>query len=285
MSTTNSDVHTTYGQRLDAGVVAELWRYPVKSMLGERCDELALGLDRCEGDHLFGVRDLATGMVLSAKRHGILLKAAARYEGSEVVISLPGGTEVVAGSGAGDAALSAWLGRGVEVIAPEPGVSYEFENNEPDQSDADPPWFTFPSAPGSLFDGRSSVHVILSSALARARALAPGADWDVRRFRPQLVLDDTVLDDTLLARPEKARPENVWPEEAWVGGEVSIGSEVVCVLTTRAQGVEGSAGLVRDREILRTLSDHADSLLGLYLDPVSVGRVQVGDAVTLSPAR
>ena len=37
--------------------VAALWRYPVKSMLGERCDELEVDARGAAGDRLYAVRD------------------------------------------------------------------------------------------------------------------------------------------------------------------------------------------------------------------------------------
>jgi uncharacterized protein len=41
------------------GVVAALWRYPVKSMAGERLTEAAVGERGLDGDRLYAVRDPA----------------------------------------------------------------------------------------------------------------------------------------------------------------------------------------------------------------------------------
>jgi uncharacterized protein YcbX len=293
---------TTDSVRL--ATVAELWRYPVKSMRGERCDVLNVSMQRCEGDHLFGVLDETSGMVMSAKRHGQLLLARARYDAAGAVwVELPDGTRHEAGSAGCDRAMSDWLGRAVRVIEPEDGVTYEFEINEPDQLDSDPAWFTFPSAPGSLFDGRSSIHAVLTSGLGAAHALAPDSSWAVSRFRPQFVLDDLPFVVTAGSAGPTSTASNSgaagldvgFLEAAWPGRDVRVGAEVVCavrkrtercVLTTRPQGSPDgeSHELGRDRDVLRTLSTHTDSLFGLYVDPTAGGAVRVGDPVTVETA-
>lgn len=326
---------TTDSVRL--ATVTELWRYPVKSMRGERCDVLNVSMQRCEGDHLFGVLDETSGMVMSAKRHGQLLLARARYDAAGAVwVELPDGTRHEAGSAGCDRAMSDWLDRPVRVIEPEDGVTYEFEINEPDQLDSDPAWFTFPSAPGSLFDGRSSIHAVLTSGLGAAHALAPDSSWAVSRFRPQFVLDDLPFvvtagsagaagptntagptstastDSTAGAAGSGGTAGPAGPtstasnsgaagldvgflEAAWPGRDVRVGAEVVCtvrkrtercVLTTRPQGPPDgeSHELGRDRDVLRTLSTHTDSLFGLYFDPTAGGAVRIGDPVTVETA-
>lgn len=88
--------------------VAELWRYPVKSMQGERLDAVEIGLQGVAGDRQWAVVDGTTGLALTARREPQLLFAAARLDGPDaVVVELPDGTV------ADDRALSAWLGRPV----------------------------------------------------------------------------------------------------------------------------------------------------------------------------
>ncbi len=258
------------------GEISEIWRYPVKSLLGERVERAELTASGLVGDHVYGLFDEQTGYVLSAKRHGRLLEASARWddETGQATIYLPDGTNAIAGSPACDSVLSAWLGRAVRVIKPEPGVAYEFELNDPDQSDDEPPVLTFPSAPGSLFDGHSALHAVFSSALARARAWAPTSDWSVPRFRPQLVVDDSAQSAA---------------EESWIGAKLRVGPTVLCrarkwttrcVITTRPQHDPlGGTDMGRDREVLRTLATHTESNLGLYLDTRIVGPIALGDQV------
>src|SRR5688572_5611671 len=97
--------------------VAQLWRYPVKSLLGERLSEAAFAADGLAGDRDWGILDPATGRILTARREPRLLFARAKLEGDAPRITLPDGRTVL-GMGAGtDAALSDWLGRPVTLVA------------------------------------------------------------------------------------------------------------------------------------------------------------------------
>jgi uncharacterized protein YcbX len=53
--------------------LAEIWRYPVKSMAGERLAVANLGRDGVEGDRLVQVHDAAGGRILTARRFPRLL--------------------------------------------------------------------------------------------------------------------------------------------------------------------------------------------------------------------
>ncbi|MDP1819975.1 MAG: MOSC N-terminal beta barrel domain-containing protein [Acidimicrobiales bacterium] len=100
------------------GTVAELWRYPVKSMQGERVKRLAVGPGGADGDRMLAVVDPAAGKVLSAKRWADLLMASARTEGDDVVLTLPSGAEHAASDPAVHDALSEWLELAVRLVHP-----------------------------------------------------------------------------------------------------------------------------------------------------------------------
>src|SRR5919107_5163514 len=96
----------------------EVWRYPVKSMGGERLEEAEVGDTGLAGDRSFAVFDTATGFGLTARRVPALLFASAslRQDGTPR-ITLPDGTEAT-----DDQVLSDWLGRGVTLrSAEQPG--------------------------------------------------------------------------------------------------------------------------------------------------------------------
>ena len=91
--------------------VTELWRYPVKSLQGERLDVVSVGSDGLEGDRRFSIYDLATGFGLTARRVPELLFASARLlDDDGLQITLPDGSLA-----RDDEALSNWLGRRVEL--------------------------------------------------------------------------------------------------------------------------------------------------------------------------
>jgi len=108
--------------------VAQLYRYPVKSMQGERVDRLEFTSGSAVGDRQLALADAETGVYLSAKRHGQVLEAFARTEADgSVVISLPHGVEIGASDPAANGVLSEWLGRHVElrVAGSDQAPSYE----------------------------------------------------------------------------------------------------------------------------------------------------------------
>ena len=94
--------------------VAQLWRYPVKSMQGEPLDTAVLEADGLRGDRTWALRDVTTGKVLTARREPRLLMATARLtDTGDPVVTLVDGTTVIGTGAAVDAALSQWLGRTV----------------------------------------------------------------------------------------------------------------------------------------------------------------------------
>ena len=141
------------------GVLA-IWRYPVKAMLGELLDAVAVGASGLAGDRRWVVADAVTGQRIASKRGRTdprLRACRARLDGDgRLAVTLPGGetTHDVAG------ALSDLLGRRVTLV----------EEGRPHHDFA-------------------PLHVVTTGVLERMRAVAPGGDWDPRRFRPNLLLD------------------------------------------------------------------------------------------------
>jgi hypothetical protein len=221
------------------GTIVELWRYPTKSLPGERLRQpVRVGLDGIAGDRLRAVEDPETGKVLSAKTVPALLTADPAWD---------------------DEQLSHHLGRKVRLVDREPGRTSTFDM---DVDEADPTAGTVElrTQPGSFFDSRSTLHLLTTQSLG---------GWDVRRFRPNLVVE--------------SRGDH--PEDAWVGRRLRIGDTLEatvrkrtgrCVLTTRAQ-----PGIERDLDVLRTLNRTRGGDLGVYLDPQNEGVVAPGDEVHL----
>lgn len=250
------------------GTVAELWRFPVKSMQGHRVEQLTFDGKGATDDRTWAVVDPAAGKVLSAKRWGQLLEATAAFDGGAVTVTLPDGSTHEAGDPALDAALSGWLGLDVRLQHPPEGDGLPYEL--PTEAwDVESPLWEFPGPPGGPFVDLAAAHVLTTASLAAAAGLHPEGEWDVRRFRPNAVLD--VAGDGFV-------------EDAWVGTPVGLGEVVLdpfmptvrCALPTRAQ-----PGLRKDADIARTLQREHDLNLGLYCGVGTPGTVAVGDPVTV----
>lgn len=239
-------------------------------MQGELLETLELEERGVRGDRSYGVLDLASGTVISAKREGRLLHAAAALGRDGPTIRLPGG-EVTTGTGtAVDATLSAWLGRPVSLIPAAPGqrATYERQDDFEDDASATSRW---EGPPGSFVDS-SPLHLLTTASL---RALGLDRDdlqVEVRRFRPNLVID---LESEGLV------------EQAWIGQDLALGSATLrvnrsclrCVVTTREQ----PGGITRQLDVLRHINRAYDGSFGVRAMVVSKGRIRVGEPVEVMP--
>ena len=246
--------------------IVELWRYPVKSMQGERVEQVALDASGFDADRRFGVVT-PEGFVLSGKSEPRILGAAAsaRADG-EVDIELPDGGRTASDDPDVDAVLSAWLDRPLRLH--RAGADEQFTIHHHTDPEDETKTKDFSTPPGAYYDSRSTVHLLSQSSLRAASAAYVDGQWDVRRFRPNVVVSFGESDG--------------YVEEAWVGATVTLGAVPAlvrkrterCVLTTRAQ-----PGLDRDLQIYRSLvkSNHAN--LGIYLVPQAAGTLAVGETV------
>jgi hypothetical protein len=248
--------------------IGQLWRYPVKSLQGTPVDRVDIGTAGVDGDRQWGIVDVETGKVLSAKRWPALLEASAALDGSSdgVVITLPDGTTLASNDPATDKALSAWLDHDVRLTRPDADAGTPYELTMDPTDDSSEPW-DFATPAGSFAD-LAAVHVLTTASLAAIGASYPEGQWDVHRFRP------TALVDTGEATG--------FVEDEWVGGQVHLGGAVIdvfmptprCAMPGRAQPPHG---LDRDKAILTTLRDNHRNNLGIYAAVAVPGPVAVGD--------
>jgi uncharacterized protein YcbX len=254
------------------GSVAELWRFPVKSLQGTPVDALTFSSSGAEGDRTWGVVDPAAGRVLSAKRWPALLHATGGIDGDgTVTVTLPDGGTHVAGDPATDAALSAWLDHEVRLIEPPAGDGLFYDLPTDAWDDTSPLW-QFPGPPGGPFVDLAAAHLLTTASLRAAAALHPDGVWDVRRFRPTVLVE---------------ADGDGFVEDDWVGATVSAGTAgfapfmptVRCAMTTREQ-----PGLPRDVAIAKVLNQHHDLNLGVYCAVERPGTIRVGDDVQVGRA-
>lgn len=252
------------------GTVGAINRYPVKSLQGESLDEAELEIGRLVGDRSWGIVDLATGHVLTAKRVDELLGASAVLTENVPTITLPDGTSLSGPGQEADRSLSEWLGREVALRpAGEASTSFRMSFNV-DEPDVDE--FEWSTPPGSFVDV-APVHLITSASLAAAAANAPGSNLSVHRFRPTLVVD--------------TGDAAGFVEDDWVGATLSIGDAVIevtmptvrCSMPTKEQP---GHGLARDLEVFKSIASQHKQNLGLYANVTNPGTVRIGDVVALS---
>jgi uncharacterized protein YcbX len=157
--------------------ITELWRYPVKSLLGEQLDAVTVTADGLAGDRQFAIYDLESGLGLTGRRVPDLLFASARLRGDGTAeVTLPDGS--VAGD---DAALSAWLGRPVALRSAATGAARRYENVVDFEHESTSDWKLFDGAAGPFHDSPGARVSLVSTATV--------GSWDPRRFRSNVLLD------------------------------------------------------------------------------------------------
>ncbi|MFJ9785496.1 MOSC domain-containing protein [Amycolatopsis sp. NPDC101161] len=224
------------------GVVAALWRYPVKSMVGERLAEVAVGERGLDGDRRYAVRD-AEGKLGSGKnsrrfrRMPGLHEFAARYDGAVPVVTFPDG-RVLRGSE---------ITTEIADVLGVPGVELAKEADVPHHDEA-------------------PLHLVTTSSLAWLAEHAPGVALDERRFRANVLLDTGPA-------PELA-------EDAWVGQRLRIGEVELEVLRKAVRCVMvglPADGLPAAPELLKTISDVNALTFGVQTRVVRGGTLRLGD--------
>ena len=230
--------------------VAELWRYPVKSLQGERLETATLDPDGVRGDRRFAIYDLETGFGLTGRRQPELLFAHARLtDGGSVEITLPDGSLAD-----DDDALSEWLGRPVALRSAASEADRRFESPVDFEDEPGSAWRRY-EGPGGPFHDSPEVRVSLVSTESLG-------DWDRRRFRSNVLLEGA-------------------GEDALVGSSARLGEAVLdvtmriarCVLTTRPQ----PGGVQRDLDVLRTIARERDACLAVGAVVGRPGAVSLGD--------
>jgi uncharacterized protein YcbX len=236
--------------------VTQLWRYPVKSIGGEQLESASIDELGIVGDRGWGVFDVATGTVLTARRSPQLLFASARIEDGELIITLPETGDVDERSAS--AALSRWLGQEVQLRkAGDEGGTYEvpidFEN--------DANWVSWTGPEGAWHDSK----------LSRLSLVSTGSlgDWDIRRFRTNIVVDGSGEDDFV------GDHVRLGGDGGDGGAELAVCKQIDrCVMVTRPQ-----PGLDRDIELLKQINAERDTFLSIGAIVTRSGEVRVGDSV------
>ena len=268
----------------ELGSVVSLWQYPVKSMMGEELNATEVTERGLLGDRTYALVDSSDGKVATAKnprkwprlfdfRANFIEPARAAEKVPPVRITLPDGTTVTSDQNDLNQILSKALNREVTLRAAQDGT-VTAEEYWPDMEGLDyRDTVTDFTLPERTFFDCAIVHLLTTATLARLQELYPQGRFEVRRFRPNIVMQ--------LASGEKGFAEN-----AWVGHTLAIGDAVSlsitgpcarCVMTTLAQG-----DLPRDPGILRTAAQYNQVNVGVYAAVVRGGTIRRGDPVRIA---
>ncbi len=279
--------------------IAAIFRYPVKSMLGEQVGEAHLGERGLDGDRAYAIVDRHTGVVASAKhprKWQRLLACRASFAASPragaplppVAIRFPDGTTARSDAPDIDDVLSAFVGRAVSLVSRVP----EAPRREADRRAVDATEELIceeplaRGAPAGTFFDHAPVHVVSTTTIRHLADLHGAGGLDVCRFRPNLVVDD----------PDPAAAGFV--ETGWLGRTMRIGASAelrVVDPTPRCAVITLSHGdLAADPARLRTVARHSaapsvtlrpgvvlPTVVGVYAVAATTGPLSEGNVVTL----
>lgn len=262
------------------GEVTGLWRYPVKSMRGEELDAAEVTERGFAGDRRYALIDTQTVKIVSAKNpqkwarlfefQAVYASTMGEAEGTPVVsITFPDGTVMGSDERQIHEALSRTLGRDVVLAtsAPDDARVEYIDVLAPSER-----IINFRTPNGTFFD-YGAIHLLTTASLAHLNELYPQGSFDVRRFRPNIII-----------RPSTS--EKGFIENDWVGKTLTIGERVQlrvvracprCVMTTLPQ-----PGLPADAGILRTAAQHNEANVGVYATVLTGGTIRQGDPVRLT---
>jgi uncharacterized protein YcbX len=282
------------------GTVKEIWRYPVKSMAGERLNRASVGELGIIGDRGWAIRDEKAGEIRNARKMPALLHCVAVYlrepgaaDVPPVQITTRDGATFRSDSAEANARLSELLGRSVSIWPIQPSTARDFyrrgardnpnldaelrqvfgrlENEPlPDLSKLPARVLEFTSPLGTFFDA-FPFHLITTASLQALARRNPAADFDSRRFRPNVLVETEAGIEGLA-------------EAQWSGRTLRIGATriklempcVRCVIPTLDQ-----PNLRKDPSVLRTIVRDAEQNLGAYASIATPGTIALGDQVAL----
>ena len=269
--------------QIELGSVVSLWRYPVKSMMGEELNSAEVTERGLLGDRAYALLDSSTAKVVSAKnprkwpnlfdfRAAFVEPPRTGEKIPPVRIALPNGTTLTSEQRELNQVLTNALGRAVTLATATPETP-SLEEYWPDMEGlAHRETVTDEAIPAGTFFDLAVAHVLTTATLDRLRDLYPQGRFEVRRFRPNIVV-------------QPSSGEKTFVENAWIGHTLAIGDQVRlnitgpcprCVMTTLSQG-----DLPRDPGILRTAAQHNQVNVGVYAAVVRGGTIRRGDPLRL----
>jgi uncharacterized protein len=273
--------------------VSTLWRYPVKSMMGEELNASVITPSGVLGDRSFALIDKETGKVVSAKNPKkwpdfFAYRAAYAFPPRApslppVLITLPSGEIIRSDEPDVDAGLSAALARGVTLAssAPQgPSIEQYWPENEGKADEVSQEAVAGDAPVGTFFD-YATLHILTTGTIDRLHSLYPRGRFEARRFRPNIVIDTA--------------GEDGFVENDWVGKIIRIGDEVRlqitdpcprCVMPTLAQGdLPKDLGILHNgivhNKVHVPFAGRSLPSVGVYAKVISTGTVRRGDSVEI----
>ncbi|MCF6339719.1 MAG: MOSC domain-containing protein [Sulfurimonas sp.] len=264
------------------GSVVSLFRYPIKSMAGEKLESTIINKEGVLGDRSYALIDTTTNKIVSAKnprKWPDIFKYYAKYINeptesniTEVEITFPNNSTVKSTQEDINQVLSSAFNGTLKLISTIPKkvqleecfADIEEINQHGNVTEVN-------MANGTFFD-LGIIHLLTTSTIKKCEELYADGNFHINRFRPNIVVD---LDSKELG----------FIENEWIGKNIAIGDEVIlkikepsprCIMTTLEQD-----NLPKDINILKTILKNNNGNLGIYADVVQGGRIKNNDVIKI----
>ena len=259
------------------GQIKQLWRYPVKGLAGESVQSSPCGPQGIEGDRVWAIWDVLRKEIQSCKFRPELLRCGASYSvdvGSPLEIRFPDGSVRSSLDSDIDEAFSALVGHASQ-LKPLPSADeleffkrYLKEGHDwlselrdtftrlpgeplPGFLETPDEVAEFVGVPGTFFLV-APLHIVTTATMRYLKELHPESDWDIRRFRPNIVIETDEGEGLV--------------EQEWLDKTIVVnGLEMDCVDTAVRCGAvtRPLEELSRDASMLRSIVKDADQNLGI----------------------
>jgi hypothetical protein len=287
------------------GTIKELWRYPVKSMVGESVDSVQIESYGVMGDRLWAVRDDDAGEITGVRKKPKLLTCSAQYtvppvgdsNGVNVPainVTMPNGEVIDSSHSRLSEALSDLLGSAVSLHPLQPKsnkqhyriagttgakeIKRQFASKElPDMSSfswAQLSELMFYVTPLGRYYDVYPLHLLTTNSLKKMAEIEPEGDFNVCRFRPNIVIDSPV-------------GEIGFDEFTWLGGTLSIGDVVIKCETPTVRcsaPAQAQVDMAKSAKVIKALNAHTGRNMGINATVIQCGEIKLGDDVRWTPA-
>ena len=238
------------------GHIQEIWRYPVSSTGGERCETVTLHEKGIVGDRCFGLFEASTGTIATPEKDArwrpALLLSSQLDEAGKAWMQFPDGDELPVDDHHLPERLSEHFGFGVS-IGKYADAAEELEPRLP--------------VIGRAYQA-SPLHLLSSASIEQIQNRLVSGEADRRRFRPSILLQASLTDG--------------FPEDSWIGAILHIGNiRAIVIERTKRCGVTliPQPELPEQPDVLRTILRTNHRCLGVYCDVMETGNLSVGSDV------
>lgn len=242
---------------INVGKIAEIWRYPVSSLGGERCGASAIEIDGISGDRQYTLFDPETGVAAAPEKEvkwRPALFLSSTLSSGTTRIHFPNGREVEVGSPNLGPALKAHFG-------------FEVAIGRNDQKNSDDPRLPLVANRYNV----APLHLVTTSSLLKLAQISPETLIDRRRFRPNLVVE--------------TGPSAEFVETQWVGATLQLREVLMDVSEpTKRCGMTlvSQPSLPEQADVLRSIVRHNQRNFGIYCNVILPGEIKVGADISIT---